>query len=524
MSDAHAINQTAEPMPAPTASAARPPAEPPLGRAAIRGSLWMLVGTIVTKSGSLVAQVVLAWFLSDRDFGVYFIALSLSVLAAALRDGGVRQILIQDYASYERMLGPVFWLGGVMNVAAAVLLSAMAPLAARVYGEPQITPILLIIAVSIPLGTPAALLSVRLHTELRFRELAWISAWSALARFGGSIALAALGLGPMSLVLPLPLIAVIEWAMLVRMNRDRLWSRACEPRLWGALFGRAKWVMLGTFATGVWNMGNYFLVGLIVPAAVVGVYAWSNQLVMQIGFFMWANVNQVLFPAFARLGAEPERKRHAVLRAMRTVLFFAAPACALLGPLFPSIEAFLWQGKWAGATTSVRVIAALYAPTCLLPVSLAVQHARGEFRAWALMVLGMALAMMAAGGAGAMISGTPAGIAAWSGVAMGLVCFVHAIVVLRPLRIGWTHVLSAVIGPSLVALAASAAAMGADHALREEQPVLRGIAVGACFAVTFGALARVFLPVQVRESVAVFPAAARASIRRVLFLPRERTP
>ncbi len=521
MSDAQAISQTAEPTPAPSESAPRSSAAPPLGRAAIRGSIWMLFATIATRAGSLVAQIVLAWFLSDHDFGIYFIALSLSVFGAALRDGGVRQILIQDHAAYERILGPVFWLGGAMNVVAALLLAAMAPLAAWAYGDQQVAVILLIIGASIPLGTPAALLSVRLYTELRFRELAWISTCTALARFGGAIAFAAFGLGPLSLVLPLPLIALIEWALLTRVNRDRLWSRAPEPGLWPALFARATWVMLGTFAMGAWNMGNYFLVGLIVPAAVVGVYAWSNQLVLQVGVMMWANVNQVLFPAFSRLGAEPERKRHAVLRAMRTVLFFSAPACALLGPLFPSIEAFLWEGKWEDATASVRVIAALYAPTCLLPVSLAVQQARAEFRAWALMVLGMALAMMAGGGAGALFSGTPAGIAVWSGVAMDVACFAHAIIALRPLRIRWTQVLSAVLGPGLVALAASAAAMGADYGLRNEHPVARGIAVGACFTLSFGVLSRVLLPVQVRESVAVFPQSARPLIRRLLLMRPE---
>lgn len=502
-------------------SAAVPAATaPPLGRATVRGSFWMMVASVATKAGSVGAQIVLGWLLLPGDFGVYFIALSISLFAQALREGGVRHVLVQSQSEYERLLGPVFWLALALNTLAAVLLAAVAPVAAWVYGDARIAHLLLIIAASVPLSMPSATLQVRLSIDMRFGGLAAVHTLSAALRFIGSILLAWAGFGAYSLVLPLPVMALAEWAVLTRMNRERLWSRPPDVRAWPAIFRRGKWAMLGTFGVAMWNLGNYFIVGLLVPTAVVGLYAWANQVVQQIGSMIGGNVNIVLFPAFSRLSQEPERKRQAVVRVLRQVLFLSAPASVGMAPVFPPLELLIFDGKWAAAAVPIAIIAALYPPTCAMAVPLSVQQARAEFRGSALALLGMTAAAMIAGAIGAALHGSATGIAAWSVAAMAVACVAYSVVVFRPLGIGLARVLAAMVPPWGLAVVCGAISAALEHSLRSSAPpIIRLVLTGACFFGCFALAARGLLPESLRETINMLPHRLRSPLRSAALFP-----
>jgi O-antigen/teichoic acid export membrane protein len=349
-----------------------------------------------------------------------------------------------------------------------------------------------------------------------------IQAALAVIRYGGSIGAALAGAGPLAFVLPLPVMALADWVLTSRCNPERPWRRPPRPGMWPGILSRTSWVMVGTFASGVVNMGNYLVVGLFVPDAVVGVYFFALQIVMQIGTLVTANVNQVLLPALARMEGERQRQSRAAARAIRQLMLLAAPLGMGLIPTFGALERLIWGGDWASASASVAIIAAFYPATVIHAVPFAALQAWGLFRTWAVLLLLQGAAMMGAGALGAVVWGTPEAISLASSATMLVSTVLFAIAGLRPCGLSAPRVLSASVPAWTLALAAAGAGWWlVQGPLRSAHPGVRFVAGGAAFCAVYGVLTRLLLARHVREAMLVVPTRWRPLANRSLLFPDE---
>ncbi len=142
----------------PSTAVTEPNQQAALGRATGSGAAWMFAGTIAGKMMSFLAQGVVGWVLTKGDFGVFATAASVAGFIAICRDAGVGQYLVQrGAAEYPRLSGPLFWLAMVFNSIAGLLVAVSAwPLAMHVYDSPELVPVLLVMALTVPMGTPAS--------------------------------------------------------------------------------------------------------------------------------------------------------------------------------------------------------------------------------------------------------------------------------------------------------------------------------------------------------------------------------
>ncbi|HEY2679111.1 MAG TPA: oligosaccharide flippase family protein [Steroidobacteraceae bacterium] len=421
--------------------------------------MWMLTNTFVTKVLSLVAQIAMGWFLSDRDFGVYAIAVSISTVASLLRDGGLSRLLIKRGAEFDQLQGPVFWMMLAFNSFAALLLVAIAPMAARFYAEPQLQGLLLLVALYLPLLAPGSVLAAKASLDLKYREIGVIQLGSCLLRYLGMVALAKLGFGAKSFLLPVMAVALYEWLSFWLVSKSKPWR--CGPgfRSWPGLFQQTKWVLLGTFAVGLINYGVYFVIGKLVAQEVVGIYFFAFQIVLQVGVLLSNNLYQVLFPAFVRIAQDKERSRAALERSINIVMLAATWLSMILVPLFAPIEALIWHGKWASSTASVQILSITYPPSVALSVVMAIQSARGQFKEWGLMTLAIAVGSVIAAGIGAYWGRTSEAIAIASGAFTMVGTYGYAWIALRQFDLGIRSLVASLLPAWLIGLAAAMVTM-----------------------------------------------------------------
>lgn len=501
-----------------------------LGGAVAKGSAWLMVTSVVTKGLTLVTHVVMGWLLSKSEIGVYSIALSVAALAMALRDAGARQLLISRQSEYGSLLGPVWGIALATNLIAMLLILVAAPLSGMVYQNAEVGWSVAVIALSIPLGTPAGVLSARLNVEMRFRELAMIQSVSAIVRSLGAIALAAGGVGPMSLVIPMVLVAIVEWVMTARVNPERPWRLPMERSRWGGLLGSVGWLLAISVGTAVINLGNYGAVGLVVDERVVGVYFYAFLIVMQVAVVVTANIGQVLLPAFSGMAGDVERQGRAARRLLRQMMMVGTPLALGLVATFEPLERVLWRGKWDEAIPAVIAVAIFY-PLSLVhavPSSAAMAWQRYRFLAIAMGVQGVG--MIAAGMGAAWIWGTPTAISGATGVYMGLSTVALTVVTLRRIRVGAREILADVLpawvlgliaaGVGWVAMRESGAALArAEISSGVMFEAVRFVSGGAAFAAVYGVLVRVVWPAGMSEGLVVVPRRFAGPMRRVLRLP-----
>ena len=243
-----------------------------VGGVATSGMLWSLLGTALSKGASFVAQLVLGWLLSKEDFALYAIAISWSTVVMALRNGGTHRLLIQKGAQYSDLAAIYLNIALIFNTIGLVLLGLMAPIVSAVYESAQLTQLIWVLALSLPIGSAANIFQAKLSSDLKFAHLAKLTSWSALLRHASMIAFAWGGLGPLSFVLPVILVSLLEtalgWHWAGGWPKDRLLTWPITRQV----LQDTRWVMLTALASALTVNGDYIAVSLLQSKEVLGVY------------------------------------------------------------------------------------------------------------------------------------------------------------------------------------------------------------------------------------------------------------
>jgi len=500
-----------------------PEAEPPapMSRVIGGGMAWFVALNLGSKVVAFAAQMALAWLLSQKDFGIYATAIAVSSFVSVFRDGGVGAIMIQrGEGEYPRLIGPVFWIAMAVNGATALVLAAFAPIVASIHGERALLGLLLVIAFSLAIGTPGSILLCKLRMQLRFRLFSQIATASALIRYGSTVAFAWLGFGPLSFVLPLPIIAVFECAAGYIATRDRPWRISPGLRHWPELLTQGKWLVLGTLAGIMIDMGDYLIIGFFVPKAVLGVYFFANQLALQSVYTLLShNAALVLAPALARLSGDRMRQHAGAVRSLRALMLLAVPGCLGLAVVMEPVEALLLGGRWREAVLPLQIIAFLLPFRCTTGLTTGVLHAQGRFKRHAALCIVEGSVMMAAAAAGAILSGQPAVMALCTASAMAIGRLVITAIVMRRCDVSLPEVLASIFPPWILGAGSACLVFWLDGALTQSLPsAARLVMMGGAFGAAFVLSARLVLSRQIHEALPAAPTRLVPFIERLLLM------
>lgn len=527
--------------PAPIDAPAANPREQALGRRVSHGMSWMVVATLIGKTASFVSAWILGLLLSEDDYAVYGIAMGLAAFAQVLRDGGVRQVLIQKQAHrYHKLSGPMFWFSGVFNGGAGVLLGVAAWPIARAYDEPALGPVLLAIAVSMALTTPLGVYRAKMSVDLKFRQLAELNTGSSIVRYTSMIIFATLGMGALSFTLPLVARSIFEAAYGYWVTRDTPWTRPARLRLWGELWGKSKWLIFGTFAMATLRQGDYLVLGWLKIAQLVskgalGQYVFAYQIAVQINVMVAVNLQTVLFPALSRLANEPRRHAQAVLRVTRVMMVVGSGFGLGLACTFEPLQRLLWGEKWAEAVMAVVWMAACFPMRLLTSVLNSAQLSKGRYGEWFWLTMVQGAGMMAAAGVAGGFWNDAGDISLVIGIYFVVGVAPTVLWGLQRCGVGWKENLASILPPWIAACVAAGAAAGMRELIpvpslgaalnmatkwaeRMDAAVMVGI-LGSVFSVLYLVGLRVLSPKSLAETVELAPARFRKPIVRLLRLP-----
>lgn len=509
------------PAPAPpTPPLGTPAPSPSLTRSVVGGSAWMIANSVVMRVVSLLAQIALGHLLTKADFGLYGMAISVAAVLAVLRDGGVRQLLVQRQKEYETLAGPVFWMGAAFAIVTGLLLLVSGPIAAARSGEPEVAILLYLLAIAQPIGALGSTLTAKLQIDMRFAAFGMAGAAGGFVRYAGSILLAWLGFGARSFVLPMIPGAMLEFLIPCLLTREQPWRRKPNFRLWPSMLASTSWVLLGAGSLAAFNIGTSIVIGVFVAKEIVGVYFFAFQIVAQVGVVLGNNINYVLFPAFSKIVDDPARKQQAARKALRQTMLLAAPFSLGLAAVASPLLVLIWHDKWIEAIWPTIIASAAFPIYIVLAVPQASQQSRGLFRQWALSLVALAVLTLTSAGIGAYVTGTVVGITAISGTTTAIAGLVYTLAVLRSIGVGFGAILASIIPGWTIAIGAAGLAVWADDAYFSAlAPMLRVPIAGLIFSVLFGLITRVVVPSHLSEAVDVIPARIRPWARTLLLLP-----
>ncbi len=326
-----------------------------LGERTGRALGWRGAQLVGHKLIFLVRLVVLARILGPTAFGLLTIAQTAIGVMNQVTDLGMVPALVQKPTPERRHYDAAWTVNLIRGLVVTTVVVAAAPLVSRLFGAPEATDVVRVLAASPLLLAASSIGLADLHRAMDFRSLAYIDLGQALVNTVVSIALAA-RFGVWALIVGALAGAAthlaLSYVLAPRQPRLVLDRETIRP-----LVDFGRWILL-TAIIGV--VGHFVLKAVIssrLGVAELGLYYMASQIAFlpvevatQVG-------GSVAFPLFARVQEQARKAARGFRSLVVGMAGFLLPVCALLFALAPSLVAHVLGDRWAGTGSAIRVLA-----------------------------------------------------------------------------------------------------------------------------------------------------------------------
>jgi lipopolysaccharide exporter len=322
-------------------------------RRALRGSAWVLSGTLVAALATTGVMLVLAGLLTPAEFGLVAVALVVYEGASAGLSPGLGQA-VQSLPRARALDQTALALALVVGALTAAVGLPLAPLLVRTLGVPEAGPLAMAVLLAV---APRRWNEVRIgqiERDLTFARPGAIVAIAAVLAGALSIGVALAGGGAWALLTQVVAAEVLTAAGLTLFGptpRTPRISRTHLQELWN--FG--KQLMGSSVAVfGYTNIDDAIVARMSGPV-VLGVYSFAYRIANIAVLVVTRPVQRVLLPILR--SREPERWPTPYLRATQGLAWVSGLATAAVGVLGPTLLDLLYGGRWAASYGPLRVLA-----------------------------------------------------------------------------------------------------------------------------------------------------------------------
>ena len=323
-------------------------------RKALTALRWTAGTRLLGQAVTWVVTLALVRILAPTDYGLMAVVSVVVSIIASLAELGMGASLVQARQLEAALLAKVAGFVWLLHLGLGALLAAAAPLAASLFADARLTPLFQVAAlqfVFIALGAVPQALASRV---LNFKWLSRVEFATAIATSLATLTMALCGLGVWALVVGSLFGAALRATLLVT-GGENVWP---DFRLGGIgphLDFGAKYSG-GNLAWTVVNQADVLLASRLMPKAALGVYSVSMHLATLPMQKMMSVINQVAFPAVARLQDDPERLKRRLLQACGLLTMVSVPVLWGLAAIASEFVAIVLGAKWAAAVRTLQVV------------------------------------------------------------------------------------------------------------------------------------------------------------------------
>jgi O-antigen/teichoic acid export membrane protein len=311
---------------------------------------WVALSQGARVVSQLVSMTVLARLLAPDAYGLMALAAIVTNLAYLFRDMGTGAALIQASAVSPKMASTVHLTNLALGLLIGLAIACAAPLMAQLFHEPQLTAVLLLLAVVFPVTGAGVVHQALLERESKFAVVAGAEIAAALAGLAAALLLAWRGAGVFSLVAQMIVSTVVSTTIIVLRSSFR------PGRHWD--LGEFKSIARFSGNLSLFNVVLYvsrnadsMVVGRILGTAALGVYSMAYRLMLFPLQNMTFVVARVLFPVMSRKQESTAEVAALYLRSLAFIAFLTAPLMAGLFALREPFVQVMLGARWQASVT-----------------------------------------------------------------------------------------------------------------------------------------------------------------------------
>lgn len=311
----------------------------------VRSVRWVSVAQASKVISQVVSMLVLSRLLPPSAYGVIAMAGVVTAFVGILRDLGMGAAIIQRKEVTPQLADSVFLFNVLLGLGLGLALLLASPLLGRFFREPALPAVLMLLAVTFPIGSATAVHQAMMERHSRFKELAILDVVTQFSGLAIAIVMAWLGWGVYSLVVP-TLFATCTASGWLALKSGWRPGRAWDGRELRSLWG---------FSGNLWafNFINYFarnadsmIIGRMLGSAPLGQYGMAYKLMLfPVQNMSWV-IGRVLLPRLSLLQDDLVAARDLYFRVLGAIASLAAPLMLGLWALREPFATTLLNRHW----------------------------------------------------------------------------------------------------------------------------------------------------------------------------------
>ncbi len=345
------------------------------------GFVWLMAETVGSKAVSMGSQLLLAWnLLSPEDFGLFAMTAAARSVAELVASPGLRTLLIQRQSTIGTIENPVFWLSLCLGMLGGLVMSLFALVTWSANVDIRLGGMLLVVAAGIPAGSALIVPDAKLRSLMRFGAVAVVEFCGTVIVGVGALVLAWSGFGVYSLVIPLPVAALVKLAMAWRLSRPAVrWN--LETPVWASLMADSLTLLGSRILTVLSANVDYLFLWLFSPTtAVLGNYFLAYNFSSQAIRLFSDNLVHVLMPSLVKSDSRPVQYASA-LRATRLLALLVIPVCVLQALVADPLIRTFFKPSYFAMIPVFQILSLGMAFRCVGAIANSLMNAQGRFRA-----------------------------------------------------------------------------------------------------------------------------------------------
>ena len=323
-----------------------------IGHKALKGSKWVFLSSVLSKSFQFITTVILARLLLPADFGIIAISQIIIGIVSLFQDMGMTQALIQKKENIEESADTVFLFNIFWSLILYIAVFIAAQYIGAFFGNNEAVAVLRVLCLSFLFQPFNIISNALMKKEFYFKRLFNITLWPAIFSSLASIILAYFGFGVWALVLGILtgnlLNAVFAWLSISWRPAFKFNMGIVKDML---NFGGA--ISMQNVIIWFENTFDDILVGRWLGTPLLGVYRLGYNIAIIPASQIAGPINDVVYSTFVKLQDNKADLKRFFLYIIKYVSLITFPVGAFLFTASGILVTTVLGEKWS---ESIQVI------------------------------------------------------------------------------------------------------------------------------------------------------------------------
>ena len=325
-----------------------------LKRKAVSSLVWRFMERCGAQGVSFVVSIVLARLLAPEVYGLIALVTVFTAILQVFVDSGMANALIQKKDADDLDFSSVFFFNLVMCIALYLLLFFCAPLIASFYHNPELTPVIRVLGVTLLIAGVKNVQQAYVSRTLQFKRFFFATLGGTIGAAVIGIAMAYLGFGIWALVAQNLFNAAADTVILWLTVRWRPRLRFSFARLKGLLNYGWK-LLVSALLHSVYTNLRSLIIGKLYTPADLAYYEKGQSFPTLIVSNINTSIDSVLLPTMSGVQDNRETVKVITRRSIVTSSYLMWPMMVGLAAVAKPLVLLLFTEKWLTAVPFLQI-------------------------------------------------------------------------------------------------------------------------------------------------------------------------